>query len=61
MPKKKPLVVDDPDEAFKKFEDLTRRLLLVPREELTEQIRMYSKKNAAKKRGTYSRKVRARS
>jgi hypothetical protein len=44
MPKKQSLVVADPEGAFKKFEDLTQRLLAVPREELEKKLRQYDQK-----------------
>jgi len=49
MPKKHALAVDNPDAAFKKFEDLTRRLLTVPREELNESLRRYGEQARQKK------------
>jgi hypothetical protein len=38
VPKKEPLAVANPDDAFKKVEDLTRRLLAVRSGELNESL-----------------------
>jgi hypothetical protein len=57
MPKKQPLVVDDPEAAFRNFEDLTGRLLAVPRQELEAKLRQYeAKKRRGKAKPTPSKR-----
>ncbi len=50
MPIKNPLVVEDPEGAFRKFEDLTRRLIAVPKTELNAKLARYEKQKLKRKR-----------
>lgn len=47
---KKAKTTKPPSEEFKRFEDFTRRLMAVPKEEIDEQKAKYEKQKATKKR-----------
>ena len=52
MPKKQPLVVDDPEKALENFEMLTRRLLSVSREDLERKLKQYEARKKNRRRNT---------